>query len=61
MSNVLREFAPDQASYDAFVQQWFFDVVVPIYRFEEVELTEANGKWTVNAVLTNRGTGADAG
>ncbi len=40
----LREFAPDDAAsrdaYDAFTQQWFFEVVVPEYR-----LTDAKKRW----------------
>ncbi len=28
----MRPFAPDTASYDAFVKEWFFSVVVPEYR-----------------------------
>ena len=32
---VMREFAPDKESYDDFVKQWFFQVVVPEYDVTE--------------------------
>lgn len=54
----LREFAPSPEAFDAFVQQWFFDVVVPEYRFskanlEPVELDE--GHWRMTLDVENRG------
>ena len=33
----LRPYAPDAAAYDAFVHQWFHEVVVPEYRLEGAE------------------------
>ncbi|MEM7356340.1 MAG: M1 family aminopeptidase, partial [Acidobacteriota bacterium] len=54
---VLREHATDVEAYDAFVEQWFFDVVVPQYRFESAEVTPAGGGFTVTAVVQNFGSG----
>jgi len=54
---VLREHAPDLEAYDAFVEQWFFDVEVPEYRLSDVEKSDASGGWVVTATLENRGTG----
>ena len=53
----LRPYAADPEAFDGFVDQWFFDVVVPEYRFTEAQLSEVNGQWTTSAVLTNHGTG----
>jgi ABC-2 type transport system permease protein len=44
---VMRTHAADTAAFDAFTQQWFFDVVVPEYRVHEakrVELAESRGR-----------------
>ncbi|MGD8395928.1 MAG: M1 family aminopeptidase [Candidatus Eiseniibacteriota bacterium] len=61
---VMREHAPDVAAYDAFVDQWFFDVVVPEYRivaFEKQALETAGAdlppRWRVTATVRNAGTG----
>jgi ABC-2 type transport system permease protein len=35
----LRPHAPDPATYDAFVKQWFFEVVVPEYRLTDAKKT----------------------
>lgn len=55
----MRPFAPDPAAYDAFVKQWFHEVVVPEY-----ELTapakrklEAPGGWEVAVKVKNQGKG----
>jgi hypothetical protein len=38
-TQVLREFAPDKETYDAFVGQWYQHVVVPEYKLENVART----------------------
>ena len=55
----MREFATDVPAYDAFVEQWFFDVVLPEYALEEVELVEASSEGAqreLRFTLHNRGT-----
>ncbi len=54
---VLREFAPDVEAFDTFVDQWFYQVLVPEYRFGEVEKEESGGRWMVTAELENAGSG----
>jgi aminopeptidase N len=54
---VMREHAPDAAAYDAFTEQWFFDVVVPEFRLAAARKEEAAGAWTVTATIENAGTG----
>jgi hypothetical protein len=54
---VMREHAPDPEAFDAFVDQWFFDVVVPEYRLSDVEKEESEGGWVVRATVENHGTG----
>jgi ABC-type transport system involved in multi-copper enzyme maturation permease subunit len=49
-----RTFAPDAAAYDAFVHQWFFEVVVPEYK-----LTDAKRERVADTVLD--GTNASGG
>jgi len=53
----MRPYAPDPEAFDAFADQWFHDVVVPEYRFSEVEKTEDGDGHLVTATLENRGTG----
>jgi ABC-2 type transport system permease protein len=55
----MRPFAPDPAAYDAFVQQWFHQVVVPEYRLSDLRLTGGSqeGPWKVTARVKNAGTG----
>jgi hypothetical protein len=55
----LRDFAPDKQAYDAFVDQWYFHVVCPEYKLEDVTrtaLTEGGG-FEVKLTLHNTGTG----
>ncbi|MCP4657422.1 MAG: hypothetical protein GY856_18610 [bacterium] len=54
---VMREHATDVDAFDEFVDQWFFDVVLPEYRIESAEVSPAQERWTVSATVTNRGTG----
>jgi len=53
----MRPFAPDEEAYDAFVEQWFHEVVLPEFRLEEVQRVESAGGWEVTLNLTNAGTG----
>ena len=55
----MRPFAPDPAAYDAFVKQWFHQVVVPEYRLSDVRLTggSAGRPWKVAVKVKNAGTG----
>ena len=57
MLAVLREFAPDTAAFEAFAEQWFFDVVAPEYRLSEVTREEAGGEWVVRGTVANVGSG----
>jgi ABC-type transport system involved in multi-copper enzyme maturation permease subunit len=49
----MRRFAADQAAYDDFVHQWFFEVVVPEYRLSEAK---REGE-SVTVQVENQGTG----
>lgn len=53
----LRTYAADTTAYDAFVDQWFFNVVLPEYQITDATVTERNGQWDVRATVTNVGTG----
>ncbi|HZF11729.1 MAG TPA: M1 family aminopeptidase, partial [Thermoanaerobaculia bacterium] len=55
---MMRPFAPDPAAYDAFVHQWFFQVVVPEYRLEQTGKRRLpDGTWEATATVKNAGTG----
>jgi ABC-2 type transport system permease protein len=55
----MRPFAPDREAYDAFVQQWFHQVVVPEYRLSDARAVAAPGgrAWKVTVRVKNAGTG----
>jgi hypothetical protein len=53
----MRPFAPDPDAFDAFTQQWFFRVVMPEYRFEDVEKERQGERWIVRGTVHNTGTG----
>jgi ABC-2 type transport system permease protein len=58
----MRPFAPDPEAYDAFVKQWFFEVVLPEYRLSEARLVQLHdtataGAWEVTVRVKNAGTG----
>lgn len=54
----LRPFATDPTEYDAFVKQWFFEVVVPEYKLVDVKKERmSDGRWHVTGVIQNVGTG----
>ncbi|MCY2958701.1 MAG: M1 family aminopeptidase [Planctomycetota bacterium] len=52
----LRPFAADTEAYDAFTRQWYFEVVVPEYRLEDVKKEREGEGWVVRATLRNAGT-----
>ena len=53
----LRPHAPDPERFDRFVEQWFFDVVVPEFRLHDAR-REPNGYgWAATAWLENFGSG----
>jgi hypothetical protein len=54
---VMRTHAPDPEAYDAFVDQWFFDVVVPEYVISDTRLEPEGDRWIVTATVENVGTG----
>ena len=55
----LRPFAADAEAYDAFVQQWFFEVVVPEYELQDARREQVAGDptWQVSVRVVNKGTG----
>ena len=53
----MRRFAPDTGAYDAYVRQWYWDVVVPEYRLGDARAVERDGVWEVRATVRNAGTG----
>jgi len=56
----MRPHAPDAAAYDAFVKQWFFDVVVPEFKIESATTTAPTaqgGAWRTVLSVRNAGTG----
>jgi ABC-2 type transport system permease protein len=55
----LRPFAADPAAFDRFVQQWYFQVVVPEYRLDRAgkRRSPGGGPWQVSVRVKNAGTG----
>jgi ABC-2 type transport system permease protein len=58
----LRPYAPDSLAYDDFVQQWFYQVVVPEYQLSGLSRTQAGGgaadsSWTAAGRIRNAGSG----
>jgi aminopeptidase N len=56
-TRVMREHAADPAAYDAFVQQWYYEVVLPSYRVHDATKRGSGTSWTVTATVENAGTG----
>jgi hypothetical protein len=55
---VMRQHAPDPSAFDAFVNQWFFDVVLPEFKIEEAQTKPGEGQtWVTTATIRNAGTG----
>jgi ABC-type transport system involved in multi-copper enzyme maturation permease subunit len=54
----LRPLAPDPVAYDAFVKQWFLEVILPEFRWENVRCAkQGDSQWRVTGTLKNTGTG----
>ncbi len=53
----MRPFAADGAEFQAFVDQWFFDVVVPEYKLSDHEVTQTGDRWSLDVTIKNIGTG----
>jgi ABC-2 type transport system permease protein len=53
----LRLHAPDTEAFDAFVDQWFFNVVIPEYRLTDATVQALGTGWRVTATVENVGTG----
>jgi hypothetical protein len=51
----LRPYAPDPAAYDAFVKQWFQEVVVPEYTLADAKKAGADSTFEVTVKVTNKG------
>jgi ABC-type transport system involved in multi-copper enzyme maturation permease subunit len=54
---VMREHAPDPAAFDAYVKQWFYEVVVPQYLVSDPVAYRLGDRWVVRARVKNVGTG----
>lgn len=54
---VMREHAPDQAKFDAFLKQWFYEVAVPEFKIPESSRAKTAAGWEVRAKVLNDGTG----
>ena len=51
----LRPYAPDAEAYDAFVKQWFHEVVVPEYTLDDAKKSGSGGAFDVTVKVTNKG------
>jgi len=54
----MRTHAPDTEAFDAFVDQWFFEVVVPEYQLADAAVEAQGDGWLVTATIENVGTGS---
>jgi ABC-type transport system involved in multi-copper enzyme maturation permease subunit len=55
LTEFLRPYARDAAAYDAFVKQWFHEVVVPEYIVADAAKHGSAGSFEVTAKITNKG------
>src|SRR5204863_9950051 len=53
---VMRRHAADTTAFDAFVSQWFHQVVVPEYKIDDATVSKAGDGWSVTATVRNVGT-----
>jgi ABC-type transport system involved in multi-copper enzyme maturation permease subunit len=53
---VMRRHAADTTAFDAFAEQWFHQVVVPEYKFDDATKAHVGAGWTVTATVQNAGT-----
>ena len=51
----LRPYARDPEAYDAFVKQWFHEVVVPEYVLDDAKKNGSGGSFEVTVKVTNKG------
>jgi hypothetical protein len=51
----LRPYAPDATAYDAFIQQWFHEVVIPEFVLEDAKRSQSGQGWDVTVKVTNKG------
>ena len=54
---LMRRHAADVGAYDAFTQQWFFNVVAPEFTVSDASASLSGETWTTSATVTNKGTG----
>ncbi|MEA2604769.1 MAG: type transport system permease protein [Acidobacteriota bacterium] len=54
----MRPYAADKPAFDEFVQQWFFDKVIPEYHLDDLRKRPLGaGEWEVTVKVENAGTG----
>jgi ABC-type transport system involved in multi-copper enzyme maturation permease subunit len=53
---VMRRHATDTAAFDSLANQWFREVVVPEYKFDDASVAKTAAGWTVTATVRNTGT-----
>lgn len=55
---VMRDYAEDKEAYDQFIDQWFFKVVLPQFRLEDVEpVQQPDGSWLTTGTIQNMESG----
>ena len=54
---IMRRHAPDTTAFDAYVRQWFYQVVIPQYLITDERLTRDGSGWVARALVRNVGTG----
>ena len=54
---ILRKHAPDTTAFDAYVKQWFNQVVIPQYQVSDETVAKDGDRWVVHAKVKNVGTG----
>jgi hypothetical protein len=54
----MRPYAADKPAFDAFVQQWFFEKVIPEYHLDDLRKQPVGaGEWEATVKVENAGTG----
>jgi ABC-2 type transport system permease protein len=53
---IMRRHAADTTAFDAFVKQWFYEVVVPQYQVRDAQTVKTASGWEVRATIKNTGT-----
>ena len=53
----LRPFAQDSVAYQSFIDQWFFDVVLPEFKLSQTTIEATATGWEVTTLIENMGTG----